>query len=403
MQLVCFLIGGWDSCHVLSLIHVGDKVRNKLKTEVHLSTRLNIGHFAQAILLSLAMHLFVVVAQAAGPVETSVFAVQGVAVDVTDTSAAIAKNKAIIDVQIKAFAQLVEIHGSPEMKEAMIAADPKDVMTYLKSLSIEEESFSPGRYIGKFTVRFLPNKVSPLFRKYGVTLTTEQAPATLVVPVWKVDGTTQIWETNPWRTAWLNLGASHAKVPIIVALGDAEDVKLLATTDLTALDPVKLEAMRRRYDVQGILLAFAEAEGAGSVKVKIEGDSTIGKVKIEKIYASDNNTLEGAAIAATKRFHELMVRKYNSDEQKLASKKKGSDRNTVSVAVPFSSPSQWNGIRSRILSTPGVKGVDVSSLDGDGAVIRLLYSGDLEILGSSFQSAGLQFKQIGSTWMIEPL
>jgi hypothetical protein len=52
---------------------------------------------------------------AGGPVETSIFAVQGVEVDATSTDASSAKNQALMDVQVKAFFQLVERLGSAEL------------------------------------------------------------------------------------------------------------------------------------------------------------------------------------------------------------------------------------------------------------------------------------------------
>jgi hypothetical protein len=346
-------------------------------------------------------------ALAAGPVETSVFAVQGVDVDVTDTDASAAKNKALVDVQVKAFHTLVGKLGTPAMVEELAKLEPKDIMPYLKSLSIEEEATSPGRYAGKFTVRFLPPKMSGLFAKYGVNINSRQSDSILVVPIWNSGGSVQLWEENPWRTAWRNLGATQANVPIIVALGDAEDSKIISSTDIVASDPVKLEAMRRRYDVQGILIASAEPQGSDSIHVKIEGDTPIGRVKIDKIYAGDDGTIESATLAAVNRFQAVMVAKYNSDEAKLSATEQARKNaaNAVAlaipVAVPFSSPSQWNGIRSRILATPGVRGVDVSSLGADGAVIRLLYSGGLDPLKSSFEASGLQFTQLSGSWVIQ--
>lgn len=336
-------------------------------------------------------------AHAAGPVETSVFAVQGVAIDVTDTDAATAKNKAIIDVQVQAFQELVAKYGPPEMVAEYAAIEPKEVMTFLKSLSVEEEAISPGRYAGKFTVRFLPNKVGPLFVKHGVKLLSRQTSAILVLPVWNDQGTTMLWEDNPWRNAWINLGATQAAVPIVVALGDAEDQKILSAKDMVAGDAVKLEALRRRYDVAGVIVATGEPEGDG-VRARIDGVSPIGTVKIDKIYIGDGS-IQSAADVAAKRFQTVMVGKFNSDESKLAAASNAPK--SVPVAVPFASPSQWNGIRSRILATPGVRGVDVTSLDGQGAVIKLIYAGELDGLQSAFQSAGLELAQVGETWIIQ--
>ncbi len=355
-------------------------------------------------LAALALTLFtsVGVTLAAGPVETSVFAVQGVEVDVTDVDATTAKNKAIVDVQLKAFHLLIDQYGNADMVEKTVAAEPGEIMAYLKSLSIEEERVSPGRYAGKFTVRFLPSKMGKLFASYGIKLQSDQAPATLVIPVWKENGALKLWEDNHWRAAWKELAAAQGPVPIIVALGDAEDERTLTHIDVAASDAVKLEAMRRRYDVSSVLLAIAEPEGATDLRVRIEGESPIGTVRIDKIYASDDGSRPGASRVAAKRFVDVMTNKYTADAKALAAKK-GKSSSQISVVVPFTSPSQWNGIRSRILATPGVKGVDVTSLDGEGAVINLRYGGELADISASFQNAGLRFSQTGNGWMIEAL
>ena len=51
--------------------------------------------------------------RAAGPIETSIFAVQGVDVDVTDKDAATAKNLALVQVQKKAIIMLATKLGTP--------------------------------------------------------------------------------------------------------------------------------------------------------------------------------------------------------------------------------------------------------------------------------------------------
>ena len=69
------------------------------------------------------------VAKAAGPVETSPFAVQGVEVDVTDLSVKAAKDKALIDVQMKALALLGQNLGGSDVAAefAKISSRPEAV------------------------------------------------------------------------------------------------------------------------------------------------------------------------------------------------------------------------------------------------------------------------------------
>lgn len=347
---------------------------------------------------------------AAGPVETGVFAVQGVDVDVTDKDATTAKNQALINVQMKAIVLLAQRLGNESLATEIAKLGPKDVLPLLKSLSIEQESTGPGRYIGKFTVRFLPTKIYNLFGSYGVTIVTEQAKPMLVIPLWKGPDGIKLWEDNLWRQAWINLHAEQSQVPLIIPLGDLEDSAAVTTEDLLNLDPLKLEAMRRRYDVATVLVAVGEPADGNGVHASMAGSSELGKVNFDKVYTADEATLEASATLAATRMHGVMIEKYKSDKQKAVaqseaakSQDEANASHSIPVAVPFSSPSEWNGIRSRILSAPGVIGVDVSTLAGNGAVIRLMYVGDLQAMQSSIQAAGLQMSQVGGSWVIQPL
>ncbi len=350
-------------------------------------------------------------ARAAGPVETSVFAVQGVDVDVSEKDAASAKNKALVDVQMKAILLLAQKLGNEEMATEIAKLESKDVLPLLKSLSIEQESTAPGRYIGKFTVRFQPAKIQSLFSRYGVRIAGEQAKPLLLLPVWKDEaGATKLWDDNIWIKAWRDLRLEQDQVPIIIPLGDTDDTTLLTAEDVEKLDGVKLEALKRRYDVKTMLIATAEPVEGGGVRAVMTGTSELGKITFDKVYTADDARLESSAALAAQRFHAVMVEKYKSDKQKAAAAaaaaKAAADAATshsIPVSVPFGSPSQWNSLRARILSTPGVIGVDVTSLAADGAIIRLMFVGDVRDMQNSIQATGLSLAQYGGAWVIQQL
>lgn len=345
-------------------------------------------------------------ADAAGPVETSIFAVQGVDEDITDKDVATAKDKALFDAQMKAIVMLAQRLGNETMAAEVAKLEPAVVLPLLKSLSIEQENTGPGHYIGKFTVRFLPEKVQKLFESYGVTVVSAQATPMLVLPIWKTPEGSQLWEENLWRTAWLNLHAEQSLVPLIVPIGDLEDTASITAQDVLNADPIKLEVLRRRYGTRTILVAIAEPVAGNGVHAVMDGESELGKITFNKIYTADQATLETSAALAASRFHAIMIDKYKSDAAKAKAQQANGGAavsSSIPVTVPFSGPSEWNGIRSRILSAPGVIGVDVSTLSGNGAVIRLMYVGDLQTVQTSMQGTGLQMSQIGGSWVIQPL
>lgn len=356
-----------------------------------------------ALLLSLGLAGFGLGAET--PVETGIFAVQGVAADVTGKDATAAKNQALMDVQVKAFFILVERLGSPEIAKSLSAMKLKDIAPYLRSLSIEQESTAPGRYIGKFTVRFQPDKMQQLLSSQGVVVPSGQAPAIVVIPVWKAPDGPLLWEDNLWRQAWLDLGAEQAVVPLIVPLGDLEDTETLTAADALAGDPLRLESIRQRYHAAGILVAEAGPAKNNGIHAAVIGTTGQGEVKFEKTYTSDTASAEASAAMAVKHIQAKLIEQYKQGEMTAGqSPDRGSGPSrSLPVAVPFESPSQWNAIRSRILATANVTGVDVSSLDTSGAVIRLSFTDTIQALEANMQNSGLILTQTAGTWVIQPM
>ncbi len=346
-------------------------------------------------------------ASAAGPIETSIFAVQGVDVDVTSTDAATAKNQALMDVQVKAFFEMVSRLGSPELATKLEAKfKPEDIAPYLRSLSIEKENSAPGRYIGTFTVRFLPAKMQKFFEDYGIRLPAKQADPVLVLPVLRGADANQLWEENFWRKAWTDLNGEQGLVPIIIPLGDLEDTETLTVDDALKADPIKLEAIRKRYGAASILVAQAQATADGGLQFYVEGETRLGKVTLNKIYRAEDGKPESAAPAAVEKFQAMLFDAYKNNEAKIAAEEAAKRSNTpqaMAVTVPFTSPREWNAIRSRILNTPGVVNVDLSSLSAGGAVIKLVFSRGVDDLQTNLQRSGLSLAQSAGGWVIQAM
>jgi hypothetical protein len=351
-------------------------------------------------------------AWAVGPVETGLFSVTGVEVDVTDKDAATARTRAIIEAQVKAFYQLAERLGSPEAAKRLQGMDARDIGRMLRSLSIEEERSGPGRYIGKLTVRFLPGKIRELLGRYGIDVVEEQAPPLVVLPLWKGPNGLVLWEDNLWRKAWLDLKAEQSLVPIIVPLGDLQDTSAISPEEVAAGDAIKLESLMIRYEAKAVLVAIAEPDPSGGIRAVMQGDSPLGKINFDKVYTAEDGTLETAAAAAARRFDDVMLEKWRSVRLKVAAEaqaraaaeqQESRASRSMPVAVPFSGIYQWNGIRARLMATPGVVGVDVSTIAENGAVIQLAFVDSVQDLQQALSGSGLRLVQAGGTWVLQPL
>ncbi|MFO0991933.1 MAG: DUF2066 domain-containing protein [Hyphomicrobiales bacterium] len=350
---------------------------------------------------------------AAAVVETGLYTVTGVDVDVTDKDATTAKTKAIIEAQVKAFPILAERLGSAEAVGKLAELTPQQIGRMLRSLSIEEEHSAPGRYIGKLTVRFLPNKVRAVFAEHGLPVVEQQAPPIVVLPVWKSPEGTIVWEDNIWRKAWLDLKAEQAIVPLIVPLGDLQDSQAITPEEALAMDPVKLESIMIRYEAKAILVAIAEPSGETAIHAMMTGETPLGKVAFDENYQAEEGGIEASAAMAAHSFHNALLDHWRSVKLKMAAQAKAeaeaqraaqkvASAQALPVAVPFRSADEWNAIRQRILSVDGVLGVDVSTFARNGAMIKLMFGSSLDDLRNSLYASNLRLDRIRGTWVLQP-
>jgi hypothetical protein len=166
--------------------------------------------------------------------------------------------KAISEAQVKAFgiSRRPDRRGRRRCQAQGPAAG--QIGRMLASLSIEEERTGPGRYIGKLTINFLPDKVRETLARAGVAFTEKQAPRIVVLPVWSTSGGATAWDDNPWRRAWQDLKAENAVVPIMVPLAISTIRKRCRSSRALAGEADKLEALRLRYQGEALLVAIAE-------------------------------------------------------------------------------------------------------------------------------------------------
>ncbi|MGI9464370.1 MAG: DUF2066 domain-containing protein [Aestuariivirgaceae bacterium] len=354
-----------------------------------------VAHWAAILLLCAAVWML-----AGNPAKADpLFTVTGVKVDATDTDAAKAKLKAISQAQVKAFHILVERLGSEGDAAKVAHFKPSDIGRLMASLSVEEERSGPQRYIGKLTIKFLPQRVREALATINFELVEEQAPRIVVIPLWRTDQGTLIWDENPWRDAWQSLKAENSLVPVLIPLGDLTDTQSLTVEEALADNPQKLQALGYRYDAETVLVAIAEPVGDNSVRAVMQGETPLGEIAFDKTYVSTEGGIAAAARQAAARFHAVMIFKW-----KKVRKSNGllnSDLQVVNLAVPFRSLSEWNALRGQLSVTPGVQAIDVSSLSSTGAQVRLTYSNGFENLRIAMQQQRLSLVLVGGTWVLQ--
>jgi len=326
------------------------------------------------------------------------YTVSGVSVDVTDSDASSAKLKAITEAQVKAFAILLERLGGAEAAARLEALGPADIGRMMASLSIEEERTGPGRYIGRLTIRFLPDKVRAALADADVAFTEDRAPAVVVVPVWLGPDGPEVWTDNPWHAGWLAINAQDSLVPLVIPLGDLTDSQTLAARQALDGERAGLEALRTRYSADAVIVAVAAPLDDTTIRATLTGETAMGALDFDRTYTADEGGLAVAAAAAAREFHSAMLADWRTSRPQV----RPAAVQSIRVALPVASLEQWNDLRARLVATPGVAGVDLSSLTAQGAIVRLAFSVPFPDLQAELAVRRLDLALRGETWVIQP-
>ena len=338
--------------------------------------------------------------------EHALFQVDAIPVDETAADATQAKMKAILGAQRKAFLKLVRRLAGPEAERRLAKLSDRDIGRLLSSLSIADEQTGPTRYIARITVRFNPGKVTRLLRGRGIAFVTRQAPPVLVLPVWEGPEGPVLWDDNPWLKAWRKLADEHALVPVIVPAGDDVDRNTLTPREAMDGDEAALQALGLRYEKEYVLVAIARPRGENAVQAAMIGKSPGGRIAFDKTYqAPEGEGADAAAEQAVRRFIAVMTQKWRNkllqkmrEERQRRQQARAAQRMTV--IVPFGSLREWQLLRARLSTTPGISGVDVRSLSGTHAVVMIATTLPPDALRQALARSGLDLRSNGGRWYL---
>ena len=312
---------------------------------------------------------------------SAVYTVEGIEVDVSDENAIKAREKAFLEAQIKAFEALASRLVTEDELVTLQMPDQNQLARFIHDFEVRDEKLSSKRYIGTYTFRFKDSAVKNFFSGAGSEFTDLSSAPLLVLPFWEdQSGQSVIWSPqNTWMQAWLNTDTSKGLVPLVVPLGDLQDVQDIGDHEALTYNPRNLSSMLRRYGASEAVVAIAKPQIDGGVAVQI--------------YRTDRDRPEyvdfvqqgGLAGQNPQMAYELAVKKVKSALRKDWKKKTGiapQERGAglVQAKIAFENLGQWTKIQQALGRVQGIQDVTLKALSPREAYIELSYDGGLERL-----------------------
>jgi hypothetical protein len=324
------------------------------------------------------------------------FTIGGIEVDVTGADAVQARQQAIREARQKAVRLLVERMVPAQDRAKVPPVSDQRLDSMVRGVEFARERTAGNRYIATLGVVFSGEPVKQWLGEAGISIAETVARSALVVPLWKdKDGLQALDERNTWRDAWSGLDTLGTAVPVALIRGDQLDQDAMTVEQAYVGDVTALARLNERYRAPTVIVAIAEGDKAGPIKVGgVRYDMQTGaRSEVMTLTVPDPSQLGDAA----KKIHA----KLDEDWRGLATVRRDQQAG-LDVVVPLRALADWVQVRQRLGGIPAIRTVSVRTLEADRAELHLDYYGSAEDLQKVLNQAGLQLEKDADKWRLQP-
>lgn len=326
-----------------------------------------------------------------GATQVGLFEVRGIPVDVTAATAAAAREQAMSKGAREAFGRLLDRVTLSSDRNKVGKVSESEIETMIKDFSVSDEKFSSVRYLATLNYTFKEEEVRRLLAQKGVPYAVTRAKTIVVLPVFRGDGELKLWEEpNPWLAAWRSLPGGQL-VPVMVPLGDVNDVSIIDAEEAAVGDADRLRAIALQYGAVDALVPFAVLTGSAeadvaelAIALTLYGPDGAKKGPTHRYRTGEGESAETMLARAAEATMAEVQNQWKRENLVVAS-----EAAVDAVTVPIASLEDWLTVRRRLDRVQTIDKTDVVLLSRTHALVNIHHYGTTEQLGLALEQADL--------------
>lgn len=327
--------------------------------------------------------------------------------DLSGAPAAQLRAEAMAKAPGDAIAELMARLAVPVDAERTPEISDEEAARMAKSVEITEERASETTYRATIRVFFSDDAVREKLSQAGVRFAETRSKPVLVLPVFQAGEGVKLWdEPNPWLRAWAGFRPPPGLIPLVVPLGDLEDVGEIGGDKSIIGDEGRLLNIAARYGAGDVILAQAALratdEGQPLIEAQARRIGEFGAVLANRAYTGQSfEQLDGVLTQVAGRIWQAAETQW-----KQRNTIRFGYENVLPARADFQTLREWAELRRRLESVNMVRGVTVGRLNRDGARLSVAYQGAIEQLEVALSQYDLTLQPAGDVWRIalaEPL
>jgi len=350
----------------------------------------------------LALTLFTPLAHAEPPL---LFEVPGISVDVTADSAQAARVLAQAQGQEIAFSTLLKRLTLSAYHDRLPTLSPNRIREMILDFSVTDEKASSVRYIANMIYHFRAPAIRNLLDDYGIPYAETASKPVLMLPVFQDAGALLLFDDpNPWRSAWdgLGQGGGDGLVPMVLAVGDLQDVRTIGAEQAIEGDVQRLDEIAKRYATGDVVVAHGILRrdgGYGQPELEVYL-TRFGSALQEHTVVKNFTAIAGETTEDLLRRGALQLKTQVEDNWKEDNLIKAGQVQVLPLQVRVNSLKDWVRVRDRLNGVAIVRHAEVVLMRQGEVHLNLNFIGDAEQLALSLDQADLVLWEEASNWYL---
>lgn len=344
------------------------------------------------------------------------FTVANYPVDASDKNAVAAKERALADGQEAALRSLLKrLVPVTAYKQLTRIADVK-AANLISGVAVRSEQNSSTQYLASLDFSFQASAVRSELQSRGIPFVEEQAAPIVLVPVLMTAATGEAKaDTAQWLAGWKGLDLEHTLTPVKL-----DELKSVIHPDtikmLLAGDDNGQRILAGEYKSERVILAIAEQDTAAKkLNITLAGHDAVGPINLKRSYRMSDGDIAYASELAAVVSLGILEGRWKAVKSRDAAAVAPVEAPTsapqwgstssglgepVRFTAEFSSPSQWNEIRTQLLDTPGIDDLDIGTVSALNADVLLKFPGGPTALANALGARGLSLSPGGAGWVL---
>lgn len=358
--------------------------------------------------------MFLLVCNPAIAKDEDIYTIQDVWVEKKAKNATDARKYAVSEAGLIAYDKLIRKIISDDDYEKMPVLSHEEISNLVKGYEVKEEKIGSKSYEAHFSVSFFSHMVKKLLEENEISIVSDKGEPILVLPVYHEGSDAVLWrDINPWWEAWEKSVSDFGPVPMILPLGDIEDIGVIKVEDIFSQNKEAFNELAKKYEVKDILIAEAEYDdtnfdGKPSLKVTMKFMGKNNSEKSNALYESDYGEDKAELLASaahdivskirSNRLNEISPSGFGQDGMPVQSKEK-----SIVASIAISDLKDWLAVRDKLSQIDIIEKVEVLGLSPNEAKVKMFYGEDLSTVSYFLGLKGLNLQKKDGTpdWRIE--